>query len=133
MTSELSRRILSRSLVAVGTIALVGIGGTSPAFASGSVADNHPTGLMSPGTAVLIFAGIPLLVAAVIWLLVSAPSWTRKARTSDSDAFTGDALVVSSDTEAEMTIGGGDFGSTKTPMDIAAGIDVPPGGTSARW
>ena len=133
MTSELSRRIMSRSLAAAGTIAVVSIAGTAPAFASGSVADNNPTGLMSPGTAVLIFLGIPALVAAVIWLLASAPSWTRKARTSDSDAFTGDALVVSSDADSGMAIGGGDFGSTKTPMDIAAGIDVPPGGTSARW
>jgi hypothetical protein len=100
-------------------------------MAADSVYDQHPTGLMTPGQAVLVFGGIPLLVAATIWLLVSAPSWTRKGRTSDAAAFAGDALVVGSD--ADMTVGGGDFASGKPAMDIASGIDVPPGGTSARW
>ena len=131
MTFEPSRRFIRRSLVGAGVVAAASVLSAAPAFAQGGVADNDPTGLLSPGTAVLIFAGIPLAVAALIWLLVSAPSWTRKGRTSDSEAFTGDALVVGSD--ADMAVGGGDFGSTKPPMDIARGIDVPPGGTRARW
>jgi hypothetical protein len=131
MNFKPSRHIIRRSAISAGCVAAVGVLSAAPAFAEDSVADNNPTGLLSPGTAVLIFAGIPLAVAGLIWLLVSAPSWTRKGRTSDSAAFSGDALVVGAD--ADMTVGGGDFGSTKTPMDIARGIDVPPGGTSARW
>jgi hypothetical protein len=126
-----SASIVTRSLLVSGSVAALGFLTAGPALASDSVYNQDPTGLMTPGTAVLIFAGIPLLVAALIWLLVSAPGWTRKGRTSDAAAFSGDALVVGSD--AEMAVGGGDFGSSKPAMDIASGIDVPPGGTSARW
>ena len=131
MTSAASRRIVRRAVFGTCSVATLALLTASPAFATDSVYDQHPTGLITPGEAVLIFAGIPLLVAALVWLLVSAPSWTRKARTSDAAAFSGDALVVGS--EAEMTVGGGDFASGKPAMDIASGIDVPPGGTSARW
>jgi hypothetical protein len=114
-------------------VAVVAAATTAPALASdnNSVYDQQPTGLMSPGTAILVFAGIPLLVAALVWLLVSAPSWTRKARTSDAAAFSGDALVVGS--EAGSASGAADGGVGKPVMDIASGIDVPSGGTSARW
>ena len=130
MTPAASRRV-RRAVFGTCSVVTLALITASPAFATDSVYDQHPTGLMTPGQAVLVFAGIPLAVAALIWLLVSAPSWTRKARTSDAAAFSGDALVVGAD--AEMTVGGGDFSSGKPAMDIASGIDVPPGGTSARW
>ena len=131
MTNETAYRVPTRAMIGAAGAAVFSVAMAAPAFASGSVTDQNPSGLMSPGTAVLIFAGIPLLTAALIWLLVSAPSWTRKGRTSDTEAFAGDALVVSSN--SDMAVGGGDFTSTKPAMDIATGIDVPPGGTSARW
>jgi hypothetical protein len=106
--------------------ASVGIAG--PAFATDApvdppVMDQSPT-VMSPGQAVLVFVGIPLLVVGLVWLIVSAPSWTRSGRSSDADAWTGDPLVIDAPPGAE---------SASALTSAEGAVDESSGGTSARW
>jgi hypothetical protein len=85
----------------------------------------HDT-VMTAGQAILVFAGIPLVVAALVYLLVSAPGWTRGGRAGATDAWTGDPLVLGAD----------ESGAPATPIEQAAGHDAPAagtGGTSASW
>jgi hypothetical protein len=89
---------------------------TSP----GSVMDQQVQA-MSPGTALLVFVGIPLTVVALVWLLVSAPGWTRSGRPDDTDAWTGDAVVVGAGASAPAIAADADA------------ADEPTGGTSAAW
>jgi hypothetical protein len=93
---------------------------TSP----GSVMDQQ-VDVMTPGTALMIFLGIPLLVVALVWLLVSAPGWTRDGRPSDSEAWTGEPVVVGAAAPAASLEAGA--------SDGAAEDDGATGGTSAAW
>jgi hypothetical protein len=78
--------------------------------------------VMTTGQAVLVFAGIPILVAAIIWLLVLAPGWTRGGRAGSADAWTSDPLVLGSD----------DAASDAPALEAGAAPDQT-GGTSATW
>lgn len=97
-----------------------------------SVIDQHPS-VMTVGQALLVFAGIPLLVVALVWLLVSAPGWTRDGRPSDADAWTGDAVVVGGSTP-EMRAGSQPAALDAAGTEEAAAEDAAEtGGTSAQW
>ena len=96
----------------------------SPAFATVRDDGDQPGELMSWGTALLLFVGVPLAFAGLVWLLVSAPGWTRGGRTGDADAWTGDPLVLDS--------GAGAAAAEQAPA-LGAGESDTAGGTSARW
>jgi hypothetical protein len=96
------------------------------AATGGRVSGQQPE-TMSTAALLLIVLGIPLLVAALVWLLVSAPGWTRDGRASDTDAWTGDPVVV-----------GGTSGAAALPSAHTADSDTSTGsgttgGTSAGW
>jgi hypothetical protein len=100
----------------------------SPAFAAVRRDDgDQPGDTMTWGTALLLFVGIPLVFSGLVWLLVSAPGWTRGGRTGDVDAWTGDPLVLDSDSPAAVTAG------TEPTTALGSGDDDAAGGTSARW
>lgn len=104
---------------------------TSPAYAAVRDDGDEPGDTMSWGTALLLFVGIPLAFAAFVWLAVSAPGWTRKGRTDDAGAWTGDPLVIDSSAPTEVEAGSGSAaieGGT-----VEGGDAEPAGGTSARW
>ena len=119
--SRAARGALAAAVIAVASSALVAV----PAFADDvdpSVVGQDPT-TMSVTDAVLIFAGIPLLVFFVIWLLVYAPGWTRGGRPDEADTWTGEAHEV---------------GGSREPAAVAAGDassedGEATGGTSASW
>lgn len=119
-----TRAALVAALALVASAVLAGTASattTSPGSVMNQQVDN-----MSTGTALLIFAGIPLCVVALVWLLVSAPGWTRGGRPSDTDAWTGDAVVVgASAPAAALTADGAEAGE--------AAADEATGGSSAAW
>ena len=80
---------------------------TSPAYAAVRDDGDDPGDTMSWGTALLLFVGIPLAFSAFVWLAVSAPGWTRKGRTDDTGAWTGDPLVIDSSAPTEVEAGSG--------------------------
>ncbi len=92
----------------------------------GSVMDQQ-VNAMSPGTALLVFLGIPLLVVALVWLLVSAPGWTRDGRPSDSEAWTGEPVVVGASAPAAS------IEAAESGTEAAAEAEGTTGGTSASW
>lgn len=124
MVQPLSPR--TRSALIVGTAALVLAAGSGPAWADDPMPGSAHDTVMSTGEALLVFAGIPLVVAALVYLLVSAPGWTRGGRADATDAWTGDPLVL----------GGEEPDAVAPPIEQAAGHDEPApgtGGTSASW
>jgi len=82
MASTLGARTRAAAVV-VTSLALTALS-AGPAAATGrdmTVDDGEDRGApLSPGTAFLLFVGIPLLVAAIVWLLVKAPGWASTAR-----------------------------------------------------
>jgi hypothetical protein len=99
----------------------------SPAYAAIRRDDgDEPGDVMSWGTALLLFVGIPLALAGLVWLLVSAPGWTRGGRTGDVEAWTGDPLVLDSGAPASVEASGAAPALEDGEGDAA-------GGTSARW
>jgi hypothetical protein len=108
---------LATATVTAMSLAVAGAGPASAA--SSALADAEP---MSPGEAILIFGGIPLVVIALVYLLVSAPSWTRSGRSTSVDAWTGDPVVVDSH--------GVDSAADEAHEAITTDDT---GGTSARW
>jgi hypothetical protein len=119
-----SRNAARAAAVLLLTVALGVV--TSPAYAAVRDDGDDPGDTMSWGTALLLFVGIPLAFSAFVWLAVSAPGWTRKGRTDDAGAWTGDPLVIdSAPAEAEVAAIEG---------AAAEGGDAETaGGTSARW
>lgn len=129
---ETSSRTRARAAaVALLTVALSA--GASPAFATVRDDGDQPGEIMSWGTAILLFVGIPLAFAGLVWLLVSAPGWTRAGRAGDADAWTGDPLVLDSSAPAsapaEVEAAGEEAPAISGGSDSAEGS----GGTSARW
>jgi hypothetical protein len=55
---------------------------------------------LSIGQALLLYAGIPLLIILTVVLLVSAPSWTRQGRHRPGMGWDADPLTISSDNSA---------------------------------
>ncbi len=131
------RTCVRASLVVSGILAAMALT-SSPASADTHRDDgDQPGTLMSASTAVLLFVGIPLLVAATVWLLASAPGWTRGGRVgaTGTATFAGDPLVVDGSTDvssAAASSAAADSSSTPA-IEVATGLDVPPGGTSATW
>jgi hypothetical protein len=98
----------------------------SPAYAAVRDDGDQPGDTMSWGTALLLFVGIPVAFSALVWLLVSAPGWTRGGRTDDTDAWTGDPLVLDSSAPASVEA------AAEAPA-LDSGETDAAGGTSARW
>lgn len=122
------RRHLRTRAAATGALtALALVAGTGPAWADAPMPGSANDTVMSTGQAILVFAGIPLLVVALVYLLVSAPSWTRGGRASAADAWTGDPVVV----RVEQ---GGEGGSAALEATSAGDAEqTSSGGTSASW
>ena len=122
-----TRAALVAALALVTSVVLAG-----PASATttppGSVMDQQVE-TMSAGTALLVFAGIPLAVVALVWLLVSAPGWTRNGRPSDTDAWTGDAVVVGAVAPAAAI----SAGAADAAEAGGAAAGEATGGSSAAW
>jgi hypothetical protein len=119
-----SRNAARAAAVLLMTVALGVV--TSPAYAAVRDDGDEPGDTMSWGTALLLFVGIPLAFSALVWLAVSAPGWTRKGRTDDASAWTGDPLVIDSAGPAEVEAG-------SEAAAIEGGEAETAGGTSARW
>ena len=119
-----SRTSLRAAAVVLMTVALGVV--TSPAYAAVRDDGDEPGATMSWGTALLLFVGIPLAFSALVWLLVSAPGWTRGGRASDADAWTGDPLVLDSNSPASVEAG-------TEAAALEGGETDAAGGTSARW
>jgi hypothetical protein len=109
------------------------MGTPSPIPVGGAFDDGEERGTpMSPGTAVLVFVGIPLVVAAIIWLLVKAPGWTRSGRAGDAEAWTGDPLEVGGSADRPGLVESGQVGGSASAI-AAPDSGEETGGTSARW
>jgi hypothetical protein len=124
-----SRNAARAAAVLLMTVALGVV--TSPAYAAVRDDGDEPGDTMSTGTALLLFVGIPLAFSALVWLAVSAPGWTRKGRTDDADAWTGDPLVIDSAARTEV-----EAGSEAAAIEggaVDSGDTETAGGTSARW
>ncbi|MFN8170113.1 MAG: hypothetical protein U0S36_15215 [Candidatus Nanopelagicales bacterium] len=127
---ETTSRTRARAAAVVAlTVALSTV--ASPAFAYVRDDGDEPGEIMSWGTAILLFVGIPLAFAALVWLLVSAPGWTRAGRAGDADAWTGDPLVLDASAPTPEAV---EAPGEEAPA-ITGGSDAGEGsgGTSARW
>ena len=113
------------ALVTCGVLAAPASATTS---SPGSVMNQDPS-VMSPGEALLIFVGIPAVVVALVWLLVSAPGWTRDGRPTDSEAWTGEPVVVGAGASAAAISSDGGDAADAEDADAAGST----GGTSAAW
>lgn len=128
---------VSASVVTFGSLLLVSpasaMSGVQPVPVGGTFDDGEDRGTpMSPGTAVLIFLGIPLLVAAIVWLLVKAPGWTRTGRAGDAEAWTGDPLEVGGSADRPGLVESGQVSDSPSAIAAPASPEET-GGTSARW
>lgn len=121
------RRHLRTRAAATGALTLALLAGAGPAWADDPMPGSANDTVMSTGQAILVFAGIPLVVVALVYLLVSAPSWTRGGRASAADAWTGDPVVVRTDE--------GEAGAAAELGAAPAADDEQPstGGSSASW
>ncbi|MFN8145954.1 MAG: hypothetical protein U0R76_00700 [Candidatus Nanopelagicales bacterium] len=118
--------VAALALVTCGVLAAPASATTS---SPGSVMNQDPS-VMSPGEALLVFVGIPAVVVALVWLLVSAPGWTRAGRPTDSEAWTGEPVVVGAGASAAAIAAEGGEAAAEVEDADAAGST---GGTSAAW
>jgi hypothetical protein len=124
MLQPLSLR--TRAALIGGSTALALAVGTGPAWADDPMPGSANDTVMTTGQALLVFAGIPLVVAALVYLLVSAPGWTRGGRADSTEAWTGEPLVLGAEEPQAVA----------PPIEQAAGHGEPApgtGGTSASW
>ena len=84
---------------------------------------------MSTGEIILIFVGIPVVFALLVWIVVSAPSWTRGGRPDDTEAWTGEAVVVGAGAPAAAV----EAGAASAAVAGTAEDSGSTGGTSAGW
>jgi hypothetical protein len=124
MATILSRR--ARTALTAGVCSLVLVAGATPAWATDPMPGSASDTVMSTGEALLVFLGIPLVVVSLIYLLVSAPGWTRGGRAGSADAWTGDPLVLGSDSAPH-----GAPAAVLAPATPVAPEET--GGTSATW
>jgi hypothetical protein len=127
MATNLSLR--TRAAAVAGVTALATIAASTPAWADAPMPGSANDTVMTTGQAILVFAGIPLLVVAVVYLLVSAPGWTRSGR---GDAGAGEPLTVGGGA-VTTAVGGATAGALEAPAGSADAAPDETGGTSARW
>jgi hypothetical protein len=130
MATNLSLR--TRAAAVAGVTALATIAASTPAWADAPMPGSANDTVMTTGQAILVFAGIPLLVVAVVYLLVSAPGWTRSGRGDAGDAWAGEPLTVGGGA-VTTAVGGATAGALEAPAGSADAAPDETGGTSARW
>lgn len=79
---------------------------------------------MTPLTALLVFAGIPIALAIVIWVLLSVKSWSRGA----------DASAPEADGPLLVTTGAALPDPSRLPRELdVRSRTLAGGGASGRW
>ena len=86
---------------------------------------------MSTLEALLIFAGIPLLVVGVVSLLVTAPSLAKGPRYRPTEEWDAESEWFGG--PAEGSAGQLSIGSSENAGQLTAASDAETGGASARW